>query len=102
MTTSNDVLEESTIMIREIETNLDKALQKRREDIAREFEEKIRREKEEQERALLKVEEEFARRRGHQGIPENALRLRELRDQFQTRSVCTWTRASATRKTSSG
>jgi len=63
MTPQKDVLEESTMIIREIESNLEKAMQKRREEVERELEDKIRREREEHDRRLRKIEEEFARER---------------------------------------
>ncbi|MBM3312684.1 MAG: hypothetical protein FJY80_14395 [Candidatus Aminicenantes bacterium] len=63
MTPQKDVFEDSAVIIREIESNLEKALMKRREEIERELEDKIRREREEYERRLRKVEEDFARER---------------------------------------
>jgi hypothetical protein len=63
MTPKKDVLDESAVIIREIESGLDKALQRRRDEVERELEEKIRREREEHERQLQKLEEDFARER---------------------------------------
>ncbi|MBM3295313.1 MAG: hypothetical protein FJY82_12445 [Candidatus Aminicenantes bacterium] len=63
MTPQKDVLDESAVIIQEIETTLEKALQKRREEIERELEEKIRRDREEYESRLRGIEEDFARER---------------------------------------
>jgi hypothetical protein len=63
MTPQKDAIDDSAVLIREIESNLDKALQRRREEIERELEDKIRREREEYERRLRKVEEDFSRER---------------------------------------
>ena len=63
MTPQKDAIDDSAVLIREIESNLDKALQRRREEIERELEDKIRREREEYERRLRKVEEDFSRDR---------------------------------------
>jgi len=59
MTPKGDVLDESTIIIGEIESNLEKALQRRKEDIERELQERIRREKEESDKKLSVVQQEF-------------------------------------------
>jgi hypothetical protein len=63
MTPSKDILDESAFIIREIESNLDKALQQRRDEIERDLQERIRQEREEHERRLSKVEQDFARER---------------------------------------
>lgn len=59
MTPKGDVLDESTLIITEIESNLEKALQKRKEEIEREFQERIRREKEESEKKMSMIQQEF-------------------------------------------
>lgn len=59
MTPKGDVLDESTMIISEIESNLEKALQKRKEDIERELQDRIRREKEESDKKLSMVQQEF-------------------------------------------
>jgi hypothetical protein len=59
MTPKGDVLDESTLIITEIESNLEKALQKRREEVEREFQERIRREKEESEKKMSMIQQEF-------------------------------------------
>jgi len=84
MTPSKNILGESTLIIREIEANLEKALQKRREEISRDLEETIRREREEHERRLLKIEEEFARERGTIKDYQNAIAdFETARDGYQ-------------------
>jgi hypothetical protein len=55
MTPKNDGLDESASIIEEIELNLEKVLQKRRGDIERELQEKIRKEQEDSERKLSLV-----------------------------------------------
>ncbi len=59
MTPKGDVLDESTMIISEIESNLEKALQKRKEEIEREYQERVRREKEESEKKLTMIQQEF-------------------------------------------
>jgi hypothetical protein len=59
MTPKGDVLDESAMIITEIESNLEKALQKRKEEVEREYQERIRREKEESEKKLTMIQEEF-------------------------------------------
>jgi chromosome segregation ATPase len=63
MTPTTNVLDESALLIQEIENNLEKSLLKRREEIEREFQERIRREREESERQLTELEGEVARER---------------------------------------
>jgi len=63
MTPKNDVLDQSASIIDEIETNLERVLQKRREDIERELQEKIRKEKEESERKLSLIAREIEKER---------------------------------------
>ena len=63
MTPSANVLDDSALMIQEIENNLEKSLIKRREEIERELQERIRREREESERRLSEIEIEIARER---------------------------------------
>jgi len=57
------VLDESNTLISEIETNLDKTLAKRREEIEQELQARIQREREESERKLSEIEGEIARER---------------------------------------
>jgi len=57
------VLDESSTLISEIETNLDKTLAKRREEIERELQARIQREREASERKLSEIEGEIARER---------------------------------------
>ncbi len=64
MTPKGDVLDESTNLITEIESGLDKTLRQRREAIERELEERFRREREETDRKLSQIERDFARERG--------------------------------------
>lgn len=59
MTPKGDVLDESTMIITEIESNLEKALQKRKEEIGREYQDRIRREKEESDKKLTMIQQEF-------------------------------------------
>jgi DNA repair exonuclease SbcCD ATPase subunit len=59
MTPKDDVLDESTMIITEIESNLEKALQKRKEEIEREYQDRIRREKEESDKKLTMIQQEF-------------------------------------------
>jgi DNA repair exonuclease SbcCD ATPase subunit len=61
MTPKGDVLDESTMIITEIESNLEKALQKRKEEIEHELQDRIRREKEESDKKLSMVQQEFAK-----------------------------------------
>ena len=63
MTPKNDTLEEPASILEEIETNLERVLQKRREAIERELEDKIRREKEDSERKLSLIAREFEEER---------------------------------------
>jgi len=63
MTPTTNVLDESALLIQEIENNLEKSLLKRREEITRELQERIRREQEESERQLTELEGEVARER---------------------------------------
>jgi hypothetical protein len=64
MPSTDEFLDESTAVIQEIESNLENALQKRKEEVERELQEKIRREKEESERRLSEIETEFEKDRG--------------------------------------
>jgi hypothetical protein len=64
MPSTNEFLDESTVVIQEIESNLEKALQKRKDEVEHELQEKIRREKEESERKLSEIETEFEKDRG--------------------------------------
>ncbi len=64
MTPKGDALEESTAIIREIETSLEDNLRKRREEIERELEERLRREREESEKKLSLIEREFEKEKG--------------------------------------
>lgn len=63
MTPKNDALDESASIIEEIESNLEKVLQKRRGDIERDLQERIRKEKEESERKLSLISEAIAKER---------------------------------------
>ncbi|MCX6565567.1 MAG: hypothetical protein NTW38_03955 [Candidatus Aminicenantes bacterium] len=58
-----NVLDESNTLITEIETNLDKTLARRREEIEQELQARIQQEKEESERKLNEIEGEIARER---------------------------------------
>lgn len=64
MTPKGDALDESNVIIREIETGLESNLRQKREQIQRELEERLRREREESERKLAEVEREFEKERG--------------------------------------
>jgi len=64
MPSTNEFLDESTVVIQEIESNLETALQKRKDEVEHELQEKIRREKEESERKLTEIETEFEKDRG--------------------------------------
>ena len=59
MTPKGDVLDESAMIITEIESNLEKALLKRKEEIEREYQDRIRREKEESDKKLTIIQQEF-------------------------------------------
>jgi hypothetical protein len=63
MADRDDRADESEIIIREIETNLEAALRKRREEVERELDEKIRREQEESERKIKLIEQEYDKER---------------------------------------
>ena len=63
MTPKKNALDESTSIIEEIESNLEKVLQKRRGDIERELQEKIRKEKEESERKLSVISDAIEKER---------------------------------------
>jgi len=60
----DDLMDESAFIISEIESNLEKVLQKRREEVERELQEKIKKEKEESERKKSLIEKEFEKERG--------------------------------------
>ena len=64
MTPKGDALDESTNLINEIESGLDKTLRQRREEIERDLEDRLRREREETDRKLSLIERDFARERG--------------------------------------
>jgi hypothetical protein len=78
MTPKDDVLDESASIIDEIETNLERVLQKRREDIGRELQEKIRMEKEESERKLSLIAREIEKER------ESLKDYREMITEYET------------------
>jgi hypothetical protein len=61
MTPQGDALDESAMIISEIESNLEKALKMRRDEVEQELQEKIRREKKESERKLSMIEREFVK-----------------------------------------
>jgi hypothetical protein len=65
MTPKGDALEESTAIIREIETDMEESLQRRREELERELEQRLRREREETERKLSMIEKEFEKEKGN-------------------------------------
>lgn len=64
MTPKEDMLDESAQIINEIESNLEKVLQKRKEEVERDLQLKMRREKEEAERKKTLIEGEFEKERG--------------------------------------
>jgi hypothetical protein len=64
MTPNDDGIEESTVIIDEIENNLANILTKKREDVERAFQERMLKEKEESDRKITKLEEEFADDKG--------------------------------------
>ncbi len=64
MTPKGDALDESNVIIREIETGLESSLRQKREQIQRELEDRLRREREESERKLAEIEREFEKERG--------------------------------------
>jgi hypothetical protein len=64
MTPKGDALNESTAIIREIESGLETSLRQKREQIERELEELLRREREESERKLASIEREFEKEKG--------------------------------------
>lgn len=59
MTDKDDILDESSHLISEIESNLQKALLKRKEQVEKELQDKIKKEKEESQKRILQIEEEF-------------------------------------------
>ncbi len=79
MTPKHDTVDESASIIEEIETNLEKVLQKRREAIERDLQDKIRREKEESERKLSQISLEFEKER------ESLKDYREAISAYETR-----------------
>lgn len=64
MTPKGDALDESTVIIREIESGLESSLRQKREQIERELEEQLRRGREESERKLAEIEREFEKEKG--------------------------------------
>jgi hypothetical protein len=79
MTPKNNAMDDSASIIEEIESNLEKVLQKRRGDIERELQEKIRKEKEESERKLSLISEAIAKER------ESLKDYRETINEYETR-----------------
>jgi hypothetical protein len=84
----DDVLDESAFIIGEIESNLEKVLKKRKEEVEREFQEKIHREKEESERKKSIIDQEFEKERGtikefRDAISEFETSRHSLQDQIQ-------------------
>jgi len=84
----DNVLDESAFIIGEIESNLEKVLKKRKEEVERDFQEKIRREKEESERKKSIIEQEFEKERGtikefRDAISEFETSRQSLQDQIQ-------------------
>ena len=78
MSPKDDVLDEPAFIIGEIESNLEKVLKKRKEEVEREFQEKIRREKEESERKKSIIEQEFEKER------ETIKEFRDAISEFET------------------
>ncbi len=64
MTPKEELADESSSIINEIENNLEKVLQRRKEEVEIEFQEKIRLEKEETDRKKSAIENEFEKERG--------------------------------------
>jgi len=64
MTPKEDMLDESAQLINEIESNLEKVLQKRKEEVELDLQLKMRREKEDAERKKTLIEGEFEKERG--------------------------------------
>ncbi len=64
MSSKDNGFDESTVIIDEIETNLANILSKKRDVVEREFQERVRREKEESERKISQLEEEFSSDKG--------------------------------------
>jgi len=64
MSPKDDPIEESAVIIDEIESNLANILTKKREDVERAFQERMRKEKEESDRKIARLEEEFADDKG--------------------------------------
>ena len=88
MSPKDNVLDESAFIIGEIESNLEKVLKKRKEEVERDFQEKIRREKEESERKKSIIEQEFEKERGtikefRDAISEFETSRQSLQDQIQ-------------------
>jgi hypothetical protein len=64
MTPKEELADESSFIINEIENNLEKVLQKRKEEVEIEFQDKMKLEKEETERKKSEIENEFEKERG--------------------------------------
>jgi len=64
MSSKDTGFDESTVIIDEIENNLANILSKKRDVVEREFQERVRREKEESERKISQLEEEFSSDKG--------------------------------------
>ena len=64
MAQKEEMADESSFIINEIENNLEKVLQKRKEEVEIEFQEKMKLEKEETERKKSVIENEFDKERG--------------------------------------
>jgi len=64
MSSKDNGIDESTVIIDEIESNLANILSKKRLDVEREFQERVRKEKEESDRRISQLEEEFSHDKG--------------------------------------
>ncbi|MDD8027631.1 MAG: hypothetical protein PHI34_14105 [Acidobacteriota bacterium] len=65
MTPKGDALDESTTLIREIESGLETSLRQKREQIERELEARLQREREESKMRLATIEKEFEKEKGN-------------------------------------
>jgi hypothetical protein len=90
MSPKNEVIDESTMIIDGLETNLSSILDRKRQNLEHELEERIRREKEESERKIARLEKDFADDKGmlgefRQSVSEYELSRQTLREDIQGR-----------------
>lgn len=90
MSSRDNGIDESAVIIDEIESNLANVLSKKRQGVEREFQERVRKEKEESDRRISQLEEEFSHDKGllaqfRGTISEYDRARQEIRDEVQSR-----------------